>query len=53
MRELQERRGEPERVRHTNITDKPKVRLSDRELADLMGTNRDTYTRRRGAVRKR
>ncbi|VDG98891.1 Uncharacterised protein [Lysinibacillus sphaericus] len=28
-------------------------RLSDWELAELMGTKRDTYTRRRGAVRKR
>lgn len=53
MREVQERQDKPEKVRHTNTADKPKERLSDRELAELMGTNRDTYTRRRGAVRKR
>lgn len=53
MREAQERRGKPESIRHTNTVDKTKERLSDRELAELMGVNRDTYTRRRGAVRKR
>lgn len=53
MREAQERRGKSERIQHTNTADKPVERLSARELADLMGTNRGTYTRRRGAVRKR
>lgn len=53
MNEAQERRGKPERIRNTNTAIKQKERLSDRDLAELMGTNRDTYTRRRGAVRKR
>lgn len=53
MRKAQERQGESEEVQHTNTADKPQERLSERELAELMGTNRDTYTRRRGAVRRR
>ncbi len=53
MRKTQERQDKAEKVQHTNTADKPKERLSDRELEELMGCNRDTYTRRRGAVRKR
>ncbi len=53
MRKTEERQDKSEKVRHTNTADKPKERLSDRDLAELMGTKRDTYTRRRGAVRKR
>lgn len=37
----------------TNIPAKSKERLSDRELADLMGVNRQTHKRVRGAIRKR
>lgn len=53
MKEAQKRRDKPESVQHTNTEDKARERLSDRDLAELMGTKRDTYTRRRGAVRKR
>lgn len=30
-----------------------KERLSERELRELMGTNRDTFKRHRGSVRRR
>jgi predicted transglutaminase-like cysteine proteinase len=30
-----------------------KERLSDQELRELMGTNRDTFKRHRGAIRRR
>ncbi len=53
MKQPQEPRNEAEMNLNTNTADKPEKRLSDKELADLMGTNRDTYTRRRGSVRKR
>lgn len=33
--------------------DKPKEQLTDREIRDLMGTNRQTYHRKNGAVRRR
>lgn len=32
---------------------KPKVKLTDRELRELMGMNRSTYERRRGSVRQK
>lgn len=32
---------------------KSNERLSERELAELMGTGRDTYKRHRGSVRRR
>ncbi|WP_432355297.1 hypothetical protein [Sporosarcina sp. A2] len=53
MKNAQERQGKPERIQHTHTANKPIERLSDKDLAELMGTNRDTYIRRRGAVRKR
>lgn len=53
MRKPYEASRKPERVQDTITAEKPKEQLSDRELAELMGINRDTFTRRRGAVRKR
>ena len=32
------------------VRDKPIERMSDRELADLMGTNRPTYARGKGGA---
>ena len=32
---------------------KSKEKLSERDLAELMGTNRDRYTRRHGAIRRK
>jgi response regulator of citrate/malate metabolism len=31
----------------------PKERLSEQELKELMGSNRDTFKRHRGAIRRR
>lgn len=40
--------------KNTRTKDKPKERLTDRELRDLMGMNRDTYRRGTGgAIRRR
>lgn len=40
-------------LKSSETQDKPKERLTDRELRDLMGTNRQTYHRRNGAIRSR
>ena len=37
----------------TRARDKREERLTDRELAELMGVNRDIYTRRGGAIRRK
>ena len=37
----------------TTAKGKPKEQLSNREWAELMGTNRQTYKRVNGAIRKR
>lgn len=37
----------------TNMSNKQKETFSRRELEDLMGCNRDTYKRVRGAVKRR
>ena len=33
--------------------EKPKKKLKQREIEELMGTKRDTYKRKNGAVRRR
>jgi hypothetical protein len=35
------------------IKPKPKPKLTNRELRELMGVNRDTYKRNRGAIRRK
>ena len=37
----------------TRTSKKRNEQLSERELAELMGTNRDTFKRHRGSVRRR
>ena len=32
---------------------KPKEKLTQREIEELMGTKRDTYKRKNGAIRRR
>ena len=44
--------GEVEQ-KNTRTRGKSSEQLSDREWAELMGVNRQTYTRKNGAVRKR
>ena len=39
--------------KNTRTRDKSSEQLSDREWAELMGTNRQTYKRVNGAIRKR
>ncbi|WP_421100966.1 hypothetical protein ACOKXV_11395 [Sporosarcina psychrophila] len=46
------RTGEIER-KNTRTRGKSSEQLSDRDWAELMGVNRQTYTRKNGAVRKR
>lgn len=36
-----------------SVNFKKSEKFSEHELADLMGTNRDTYKRHRGSVRRR
>lgn len=37
----------------SKASDKPKERLTDRDWAEIMGVNRQTYKRVNGAVRRR
>lgn len=37
----------------TKAKGKPKEQLSDREWAELMGTKRQTYRRKNGAIRRK
>ncbi|QNK90790.1 hypothetical protein H7992_13570 [Sporosarcina sp. resist] len=46
------RTGEVEQ-KNTRIRGKSSEQLSDREWAELMGSNRQTYKRVNGAIRKR
>ena len=46
------RTSEVER-KNTRTSTKPKERLSDREWAELMGTNRATHRRVKGRVKQR
>ena len=52
MKKPHNERNEAEADLNTNTADNPKERLSEREWNEIMGVNRDTYTRRNGAVRK-
>ena len=53
MKKPYNERGEAESNLKPNTADKSKEQLSEREWNEIMGVNRDTYTRRNGAVRKR
>lgn len=37
----------------TNKVDSPKENLTRKELEELMGTKRDTYKRKNGAIRRK
>lgn len=53
MKSIQEQLIEKGLVQPVAREIKRNERLSERELAELMGTNRDTYKRHRGSVRRR
>lgn len=46
-------RRETEAPANTNISKKSKERLSDREWAEIMGSNRDTFRRAKGGAIRR
>lgn len=52
IRKFNQMRKSPKKKK-AKIQQHKKEKLSERDLRDLMGMNRDTFERRRGAVRRR
>ena len=53
MKTAQEQRTAEIDQKDTRTRDKREERLTDREWRELMGTNRQTYRRVNGAIRRR